>query len=70
MVILVTIFLDIARELREGIDLTLYFYNIAANPCFLDGDFLAERAAAIATVCKQLQNYSLAVVSHVTRICM
>ena len=62
-VIFVTFFLDIVRELRNGVNLTLYFYNIASNPCFLDGDFLAARAAAIAQVCKQLRNYSSQVIT-------
>jgi len=57
-VIFVTFFLDIIRELQDGVNLTLYFYNIASNPCFLDGDFLAARAAAIGEVCTQLRNYS------------
>ncbi len=57
-VIFVTFFLDIIRELQDGVNLTLYFYNIASNPCFLDGDFLAARAAAISQVCTQLRNYS------------
>lgn len=57
-VIFVTFFLDIIRELQDGVNLTLYFYNIAANPCFLDGEFLAARAAAIGQVCTQLRNYS------------
>ena len=62
-VIFVTFFLDIVRELQNGVNLTLYFYNIASNPCFLDGDFLAARAAAIAQVCKQLRNYSSQVIT-------
>jgi hypothetical protein len=61
-VIFVTFFLDILRELQNGVNLTLYFFNIAANPCFLDGDFLASRAAAIGQVCNRLQNYSQQVI--------
>lgn len=57
-VIVVTIFVDLVRELQDGVNLTLYFYNIASNPCFLDGDFLAARAAVIGNVCGQLRNYS------------
>ena len=36
-------------ELRDGIDLTLYFYNIAANPCFLvkDDEFLYLKRAIV-----------------------
>ena len=48
-------------DMWEGPSLTIYFKNIAADPCFLDGDFLKSRVAAIGTMCEELQNMSFQV---------
>eukprot|EP01051_Picozoa_sp_SAG22_P016424 SAG22_NODE_2318_length_2727_cov_1.547184_2_plen_599_part_01 len=42
-------------------DLTLYLANIAADPCYLDGDFISMRAGRIAAVCAEARNMSRAV---------
>eukprot|EP01052_Picozoa_sp_SAG31_P038453 SAG31_NODE_5142_length_2718_cov_1.991600_1_plen_578_part_00 len=39
-------------------DLTVYLANVAADPCYLDSDFLSLRAAAIASICAEVKNMS------------
>ena len=48
-----------------SVDVTLYIHNLVADPCFVQPQFLRQRAAAVSSACDALRamasNYSNAV---------